>query len=391
MITNSIIKFVAGKNPDYKNVITRTKLGSAAGLVGIITNLALTLLKAGIGILSGSISIVADSFNNLTDMASSVVSLIGIRLSGKARDEEHPYGHGRGEYVATLIVALAILFVGLSLLKSSVENIIKPTPVEFNLVGFIVLVIFIFVKFWMYLFYKSVGEKISSSPLKAASLDSISDVLVTSVVALSFILSKYTSLPIDGIGGAFVSIFILKSGYELITETISDIIGIGPTQEFREEIKSLFLSREEILGIHDLQVYDYGHDSKFATVDAVVCKDANVVEIHNIFTEIEHIILDKFGILLTIHMDIEGCENDEDRELGEIIEKYMEDNKNIISYHDQHIFHVDNIKHIMVHIITNGCKLLSNEDEEKEIKKLEEYLKSEYGQAEYDIILDKDY
>lgn len=391
MISQWIIKKLAGPNPDYKNIITRTRLGSGAGLVGILLNLALTLTKAAIGYISGSISIVADAFNNLTDTASSVVSLVGIRLSGKARDEEHPYGHGRGEYIATLIVAFVILFVGLSLLKSSFEGIINTKKLTFTWPSFIIIILSIFVKLWMYLFYQNVGEKISSSPLMAASLDSLGDVLVTSVVAFSYVLSRFIDFPVDGVGGIFVSLFILKSGYDLISETISDIIGVGPSNEFKKEIGEIFKDRKEILSTHYFQVYDYGQGSKFGTIDAVVGEDANIVEIHDIFTEIEHEVLEKYGVLLTIHMDLMCGGGAKDKELTRLLDSYLKENENILSYHDQAVICKGQEKHIMVHILADGNKITTNQDEKREIEKLSAYLYQSFGNVDFDIVLDKNY
>lgn len=391
MITNAIIKLVAGENPDYKNIITRTKLGSAAGFVGIITNVSLTLIKGTIGFASGSISVVADALNNLTDTASSIVSLVGLRLAGKAKDQEHPYGHGRGEYVATLIVALGILFVGVSLLKSSVENIINPKLVDFNWLSFGGLILSISVKYWMYFFYKNVGQKIESTTLKAASIDSLGDVLVTAIVVLSFLLSSYTDLPVDGIGGVLVSLFILKSGYDLISETISDILGVGPSQEFIGEIEELFSNRENILGTHDLQIYDYGQGVKFATIDVLVNRNSDIVCLHNIFTEIEHEILDRLGVMLTIHMDVDAVENEEEKILRKELDEYIKLNDKIVSYHDNAILEKNGEKHIMLHLVTDGKKILTNEDEEKEVKKLIKYLEKNFNCKEFNVIVDKEY
>lgn len=391
MITEEIVYKLVGKNPDYQNSMVRTKLGSGAGIVGIVSNLLLTLVKAGIGYVSGSISIIADALNNLTDMASAIVSVVGIRLSGKASDKEHPYGHGRGEYVATLIVAFVIFFVGLSLLKSSVEAIISPRLVKFSWPSFLVLLVSILVKYWMYTFYKKVALKIDSSPLRASAIDSLGDVLVTSIVVISFVASKFTSLPIDGIGGVLVSLFILKSGYDLIVEMTSELLGLGPSIELEEDIEAIFKAYPEIIGTHDLCIHYYGHHSKYATIDAVVASTEELSRVHEIFTEIEHNILDQYGLMLTIHMDVDKSETEKEKTLRDKLDQYLEISNNVISYHDDDIIEDEAIDHVMIHLVTDGKKVVTNEDIQKEKEKLCDYLIDEFGKCDYDIIIDKKY
>lgn len=390
-MTNFIERLIIGKNPDYDDLVVRTKLGTGTGIVGIILNLILAALKAGIGFLSGSISIVADALNNLTDTAASVVSVFGIYLSGKPSDEEHPYGHGRGEYIATLIVAFIIFFVGITLLKSSVENIINPTAVEFRWVTFFVLLLSIITKFWMYKFQGKIGKKIDSSPLEASSLDSLGDVLVTFVVALSFVLSNFINFPIDGVGGVFVAIFILKAGYDLINEMISELLGESVDPKLEEEIIDIFKFHEEILDTHDFYVHHYGHGKDYATIDAVVRPDVDITEIHDIFTEIEHDVFDKFNLRLSIHMDLLKTESSGDRKLIKLLDKYIKNDDVAISYHDEAIIESEGETHILVHLITHGSQIKTNDDEIKEIKKLKDFLRPTFGDVDYDIIIDKVY
>lgn len=387
---NFIERIIVGTNPDYGDPQIRTKLGTGVGIVSIILNLILTGIKAGIGFITGSISVVADALNNLTDSIASLVSVLGIYFSGKASDEEHPYGHGRGEYVATLIVAFFILFVGFSLLRSSVENIINPKVVEFTWLSFGILILSILVKYWMYFFQGKIGKKINSSPLEASALDSLGDVLVTGVVALSFVLSNFTNLPIDGIGGVFVAIFILKAGYELISEMISELIGEGVDPELEDAIVEIFEFHEEILDTHDFRVHHYGHNQNYATIDAVVSPDVDITEIHDIFTEIEHEVLDKYGLMLTIHMDL-NLVSEEDCRLRRLLNKYVNENELIYSYHDEAVLETDGKTHIVVHLITKGSEVVTNEDEVREKEKLIEFLRPTFGDVDYDIIIDKIY
>lgn len=389
-----ITKFIIDKSVKNRNIedpISRTNLGKNASFVGIFLNILLTVVKALIGFLTGSISIVADSINNLSDTASSIVSLIGISLSAKPSDEEHPYGHGRGEYLATLIVAAFILFVGFNMLKSSIDNILNPKPVGFSYVLLGILILSLGVKFWMYKFYTKVGKKINSSPLVATGIDSINDVLVTSVVIISFIFSRFTTLPIDGIAGIFVCIVILKNGIDLIREMTDELLGAQVDPETLKEIQELFLSYDEIIETHDLYIHSYGPNKKYASIDAVVRNDANIVEIHNVFDEIEHEVLDRFGFMLTTHMDLIKPENKEEEELTDILEKYTEENENILSFHDEALLDIDGKIHCIVHLVVNGNTVTTNEEEQEEKEKISKYLQGTYGECDYDIIIDKEY
>lgn len=389
-----ITKFIIDKSVKNRNIedpISRTNLGKNASFVGIFLNILLTVVKALIGFLTGSISIVADSINNLSDTASSIVSLIGISLSAKPSDEEHPYGHGRGEYLATLIVAAFILFVGFNMLKSSIDNILNPKPVGFSYVLLGILILSLGVKFWMYKFYTKVGKKINSSPLVATGIDSINDVLVTSVVIISFIFSRFTTLPIDGIAGIFVCIVILKNGIDLIREMTDELLGAQVDPETLKEIQELFLSYDEIIETHDLYIHSYGPNKKYASIDAVVRNDANIVEIHNVFDEIEHEVLDRFGFMLTTHMDLIKPENKEEEELSDILKKYTEENENILSFHDEALLDIDGKTHCIVHLVVNGNTVTTNEEEQEEKEKISKYLQGTYGECDYDIIIDKEY
>ncbi|MDO5028884.1 MAG: cation diffusion facilitator family transporter [Bacillota bacterium] len=391
MLSEKIISATVGKNPDYSDSLTRTKIGSVTGLVGIGLNLSLTAFKAFIGLVTGSLSVFADAMNNLTDTVSSLVSLVGIRMAAKAKDEDHPYGHGRIEYVTTLIVSLGIIFVGASLLKTSVEGIIDPQPLKTNFVGMVVLVLSIGVKYWMYGFYKYIGNKIKSTTFKAVSIDSLGDVLVTSLVLLSYILSNFLSLPVDALGGSLVSIFILKSGYDLVKETISDIVGKGPNEEFVAAIDQLFKDRPYIKSTHDLQVYDFGHGNSFATIDALVDKNSDLLSLHRTFTEIEHEVLDNFGILLTIHMDVDIIDSQEDQKLCQRLDIFCQKDQAAISYHDPAVLSRDGKKHVLVHLVVDGDQIISLEEEKEKLEDLTEFLDQDFKGAEYNIILDRDY
>lgn len=243
----------------------------------------------------------------------------------------------------------------------------------------------------MYKFYTKVGKKINSSPLVATGIDSINDVLVTSVVIISFIFSRFTTLPIDGIAGIFVCIVILKNGIDLIREMTDELLGAQVDPETLKEIQELFLSYDEIIETHDLYIHSYGPNKKYASIDAVVRNDANIVEIHNVFDEIEHEVLDRFGFMLTTHMDLIKPENKEEEELSDILEKYTEENENILSFHDEALLDIDGKTHCIVHLVVNGNTVTTNEEEQEEKEKISKYLQGTYGECDYDIIIDKEY
>lgn len=393
MIADLIVRAATRKekNIDYKNPIQRSKIGSLTGIVGIIFNLAITVVKMIIGYFTNSISIVADGFNNLTDAASSLVTAVGMAIAGKASDEDHPYGHGRMEYLATLTISVVILFVGLLLLKSSVEGFFNPKKVEFSWVSLIVLLISISMKYLMYIFYTDVSKRIESTTLKASAIDSIGDVMVTSIVVLAFLLSNFTTLPVDAIGGIIVSAFILKSGYDLIMEMINELVGESIDEEVIDGINLIFEKREEIVDTHDLNIHSYGPNCMYGTIDAVVKNTMTVEEVHELFTELEYQVLDEFQMHLTIHMDVLKEETKEELILSDVLEEYIRDNDYVLSYHDEDIIDLDGMRNVAVHVVVDGNVIQTNEEELEEIDKIKKLLKEKFGDSEYHIIIDKEF
>ena len=248
-------------------------------------------------------SIIADSVNNLSDAASSIVTLLGFKLAEKPADKKHPFGHARFEYLASLTVAVMIFVIGFELAKSSVEKIISPTPVKFSLVTILVLVVSILVKLWMTLFYKKKGKQIHSTTLLATSADSRNDVLTTTCVLIAMVVELLTKWQIDGIMGALVSLFILYNGIGLIRQTISPLLGEEATPEFRKEVMDFVNSYEKVLGCHDLMIHDYGPAKRYATIHVEVDKNEDPMACHDTIDTIERQCLKKFGIHMVIHYD----------------------------------------------------------------------------------------
>ncbi len=290
---------------DYKNTdkpSVRFAYGRMAGLVGILCNVLLCVGKFLVGALSGSMSIAADAVNNLSDAASGVIGLLGFKLAEKHADSEHPYGHGRYEYLAGFIVAALILVIGFELLKDSVAKIISPSEVEFGLVSAGVLAFSIIVKLWLMLFYKKIGKKINSETLRASSADSRNDVISTGAVLVALTLSEFIPFQLDGIMGALVAVFILYSGIGLIKEAMNPLLGRAPSKEQAEEIRTRILSYDGVLGTHDLMIHDYGPDRQFASAHVEVSSDMTLTECHELIDGIERDFL-KNGLNLLIHPD----------------------------------------------------------------------------------------
>lgn len=285
------------------NTKKRTSIGKYSGFVGLISNLLLSGAKIISGGIAGSTSIIADGLNNLSDAASSVITLIGFKLAEKPADKEHPYGHARFEYLASLTVSVIILFIGLELLKSSFNKIINPAPVEISAVIVFILMISITVKLSMAFFYKNMSKKIQSKALSAASADSRNDAISTSAVLIAAVFEHFTNLKIDGYMGFIVSVFILYSGTSLLKETISPLLGEGANSILKEQITDFVNSYPTVLGCHDLMLHDYGPGKRYATIHVEMDKNTDSIEGHRIIDEIEKNCLKDFQTHLVIHHD----------------------------------------------------------------------------------------
>lgn len=282
----------------------RFRYGIVAGSLGIASNLVLFALKMAVGILSGSISVVADAINNLSDAGSSIVTILGFKLSSRPADAEHPFGHARYEYIAGFVVSFVVLSIGILLAKSSIEKIAAPTPLETSAWTFVVLALSIAVKLWQAGLYVDFGKAIDSSALKATAADSRNDVIATGAVLLSVIAAAiWPHLMIDGYMGLGVSIFIIASSVKLIKETLDPLLGTVPDDAIVERITQKMHSYEGILGIHDLIVHNYGPAHCFATLHAEIAADGELLKSHDLVDNIERDFLEEMNIFLVIHMD----------------------------------------------------------------------------------------
>ena len=288
-------------NPNSPAV--RRRCGTVAGGIGIGLNALLFLSKIIAGLATASVAMVADGINNLSDAASSVVTLIGFRLAGQEADAEHPFGHGRMEYVTGLIVALAILLMGIEVGKSAVDALLHPQPVQASTLSLIILAAAIAVKLWMFFFNRALGRAIGSQAMEATAADSLSDVASTSVVLVSALLSGRVNFPIDGLAGLAVALLILKTGWEAARETLDPLLGTPPTHEFVQRIRDLVMAHSTILGIHDLIVHDYGPGRVMISLHAEVPANEDVLALHDEIDNVEKELREKLGCDAVIHMD----------------------------------------------------------------------------------------
>ena len=288
---------------NYKEPSVRQAYGVLSGAVGIGLNILLFFGKWLAGMISGSIAIIADAFNNLSDAGSSIITLIGFRLSGQEPDPEHPFGHGRMEYISGLLVSVAILVMGLELIWSSIGKLRSPEPIESSALVFGILIASILVKLYMFFYNHSLSKKIESAAMKATSVDSLSDTVATTLVLIATLISKYTGLLLDGWFGILVGLFILYTGGSTLKETIDLLLGQPPKQEFIDEIKEIVLGHSMVHGVHDLIVHDYGPGRVMISLHAEVDVNGDIQDIHEQIDHIEHELQKKLHCSATIHMD----------------------------------------------------------------------------------------
>lgn len=291
---------------NYKNTAdskVRTAYGILASIVGIICNLILFAVKITIGTIIQSISVTADAFNNLSDAASSIISFIGVKMASRPADEEHPFGHGRYEYIAALAVAFLVLQVGFTCFKSAIDKIIHPEDISFNYILVGILILSILIKVWLGLFNRGLGEKINSTVMKATAADAFGDVLVTSATVVSILISKFTGYNIDGYMGIVVSIFVLLAGFNIAKDTLEPLLGQAVSTEVYDLITQKVEHYEGIVGSHDLIVHSYGPSHTMATIHAEVPSNMAFEEAHELIDCIERDILREENIFLVIHMD----------------------------------------------------------------------------------------
>ena len=376
MFSNFLVKRFVKNYDNVSDVKVRSAYANLAGIVGIVTNLMLFIIKLSVGLFSNSVSILADAFNNLSDAASSIITIIGFKMANKPADAEHPFGHGRIEYITAMIVSFMVMLVGLQFVKTSFQKIINPTPVTFELWPFILLLIYIGFKFWLSKFNKYIGNKINSSTLKATATDAMGDVFTSTTVVISFLISKFTTLPIDGYIGIVVALAIVYSGFSLIKETLSPLLGEPPDPVLVSDITDMVMSYENITGIHDLIVHNYGPGRIMASIHAEIPSNIDIMEIHHIIDTAEREISKKLNIYLVIHMDPICVDTDEIIEARNMVQDVLSKYEEVKSFHDFRVVG-DHDKKNLIFDIEVCPKCLANESSssqllsniEKDIKK----------------------
>jgi len=391
MISNFLVKSFVKDNENIKSNKVRNSYGALAGVVGIIINSILFAVKFSVGMLVGSIAISADAFNNLSDAASSVVTIVGFKMSSKPPDAEHPFGHGRIEYISALIVAFMVMLVGVQFIKSSIERILNPEVITFELIPFLLLLISIGFKFWLSLFNKFIGNRINSSALKAAATDALGDVFTSSTVVISFLLSKFTTLPIDGYIGVIVSFAILYAGFSLVRETINPLLGESPDPVLVSDLQEMILSYEHISGVHDLIIHNYGPGRVIASIHAEIPANIDIMEIHNVIDNAEREVSEKLNIHLVIHMDPICIVTDEIKETREYVETILRKHPYIKSLHDFRIIGDGDTKNLIFDIVVSPKDLKSNLQKENLIAEITNSIKKVHSHYNCIITIDYDY
>ena len=312
----------------------RVAYGYLCGAVGIALNILLFAGKIIAGTISGSVAVTADAFNNLSDAGSSIISLIGFRLASQKPDPHHPFGHGRFEYIASLIISIIIVLMGFELGKSSFEKIVAPQAVEYSAVTFAVLGASVLVKLYMFFYNNSVGKKIDSATMRATAMDSISDAVSTGAVLISAVIAMITNLALDGWMGLVVAAFIMVTGFKSAKETIDSLLGTPPSPEFVKQIEDMALQYDDIIGVHDMIVHNYGPGRTFVSLHAEVPSDGDIVAIHDTVDNAEREIAKELGCLVTIHMDPVDVHDEHTAQLRENVSEIIKQINPDITFHD---------------------------------------------------------
>jgi len=312
----------------------RQRYGVLCGSVGIFFNVLLAIGKFVAGFLSGSVAIMADAANNLSDAGSSLIVLFGFKLAGQKPDPDHPFGHGRVEYISGLLVSVLIIYMAVELLKSSVNAILHPGDITFEPVILVILIASILVKFYMFFYNRKFGKRIHSEAMMATAMDSLSDMGATSVVLISMLVSYYTSIQIDGICGVLVAALIFYAGINSAKETINPLLGQPPEPEFVQRIEEIVSSEEEIIGIHDLIVHNYGPGRVMISLHAEVPADGDILALHDMIDNVEHKLKSELHCAAVIHMDPVSTKDEQTLELKKVVTQIVKEVDPVLSMHD---------------------------------------------------------
>ena len=367
-MTDLLIKLFIKENKKQDDPKVRGEYATLASGTGITVNIFLSIVKLIVGLIANSISIVSDALNNITDIGSSLVTMIGFKLSQKSSDKDHPWGHGRMEYITALFVDVLIILVGFELLQSSVEKIINPELPNISNITIILLVVAILAKLWLFIFYRKIAKKINSAALKGTAYDSISDTISTTAVLASAIVARFAEVSIDGFVSLLVSIFILITGFKATKEMIDMLIGTAPDKEFVKDIYKFVERYKEIVGIHDIMIHDYGPGRKIVSFHAEVPADGNICEVHDIIDGIEQDMFKKFGCITTIHMDPIVVDDEEINNMKKTVERVVKGINENFSIHDFRMTNGGKRVNVIFDLVVPFDEKVDFKELEKEVK-----------------------
>lgn len=329
-----LIRLFIKNADDVRLPEVRQKYGRMASLVGIVVNLMLFASKFAVGTAFGIISVTADAVNNLSDAGSSIISLISFKLSEKPADKDHPFGHARVEYLASSVVAVIILFIGFELGKASIDKVLEPDPVSFSALTAVVLLASISAKYWLYSFNKSLSRRVNSTMMQATAADSLSDVMATSAVLLSMVISPLIKFQLDGYMGIVVAVLIVLSGFSVMRETVDRMLGKGPGTELVDEIQDFIMKYDGVINIHDLLVHDYGPNRIFASVHAEVDAKVDILKSHDLIDNIELDLKREHNINLVIHLDPVVIDDEYVNSMKRLTEQIIKSMDPVLTFHD---------------------------------------------------------
>ena len=365
-MTELLVKWFVKDYQNVESVKVRTAYGVLASITGICCNLLLFVAKLLVGAVLNSISVVSDAFNNLSDAASSIISFVGVKMAEKPADKEHPFGHGRIEYIAALIVSFLILEVGWTFLKTSVDKIRNPEDISFSLVSVGILCLSVGVKLWMAYFNRKLGRRIDSSVMKATAADSLGDVLATLATIVSVLIYGFAHVNIDGYIGLLVSVVVMAAGFNIAKETLEPLIGSATEPEVYDKISRFVESYDGIIGSHDLIVHNYGPSRSMASIHAEVPSDVDVMLSHELIDQIEREAKEKLGLFLVIHMDPVETDNPEVTRLKGMVKEVLEEIDPGLKFHDFRIVQGVNRINVIFDIVVSYELTVRQTDQMKE-------------------------
>ena len=388
-MTDFLVNKFIKDSTNIESTEVRTRYGMLASVVGIFCNVLLFSVKLTIGLILSSLAVTADAFNNLSDAASSIISFIGVKMAGKPADAEHPFGHGRIEYIAALIVSFLVIEVGFTFFKSSISKILHPEEISFDLVPFVILILSILIKLWMAFFNNKLGKRIDSKVMLATAADSLGDVITTSATVLSIIICHFTSINVDAIAGLIVSAIVIWSGISIAKDTLEPLIGERVPAELYQKITDIVESYDGIVGTHDLIVHNYGPNRSMATIHAEVPNDINIDVSHEIIDKIERDVKKDLNILLVIHMDPVEMRDEEVLSLREKTSRIVHALDPELNFHDFRVLKENEQRNLIFDLVIPDS--YSEKDANRVMHQLVSLLHEMDGNVECIITLDRSF